>query len=220
MPTILLVEDDLVLSEVISCALTAAGHELDSFVSGSEGLEQLQSRQYDLVIVDWGLPGITGIEICTQFRSTGGTTPILFLTGKTHIDEKTIAFEQGADDYLTKPFNMRELMARVSALLKRPKQYVGDTICVGEFVLDLKAFCAKRNGTTISLTVKEFAVLELMMRYPNTVFSSEELLSRIWKLDAAVSDDTVRSCLNRLRIKLQEPSPIVTIKRKGYKLSV
>ncbi len=218
MPKILVVEDDPAFLDIVVDSLSAADYDVHALVSGLEGLSNLLANSYDLAIVDWDLPGMSGFEICAKFREQGGATPMLFLTGKAHVDNKEAAFEAGADDYLTKPFSLRELMLRVAALLKRPKVYVGNVLREGDLELNLKAFTAHLDGQEIQLTGKEFALLELFMRHPNQVFSLDDILDRIWKLDGEMSNQTVKSCINRLRKKLNDPSLIANVRGEGYRL--
>lgn len=219
MPNILLLEDDVALLDAVAECLKLAGYEVEAAVSGVDGLALLSSQRYNLVIADWELPGLTGLEICSRFRQAGGAAPFLFLTGKSQVEDKEAAFDAGADDYLTKPFHVRELLMRVRALLNRPAEILGSTLRVGALELNLAAFSAMAGDTEISLTRQEFAVLELFMRYPNHVFSCEDLLNRLWKVDADVSTETVKACLKRLRGKLPVPCAIANIRGEGYKLA-
>lgn len=218
MAKILLVEDDTRLSEMVQDWLTHERHMVDIIAEGREGLDRLRAIRYDLVILDWELPGLTGIEICQEYRRTGGGTPILFLTGRTGIADKESGFNTGADDYLTKPFHSRELVSRVRALLRRPSEYLGNTIKVGCLELESQAYKVMKSGKQVQLAPREFALLEFLMRSPGVVFSAEALLERLWHTDSEASADTVRVCVKRLRSKLGEPCPLQTVFRQGYKV--
>lgn len=219
MAKILLLEDDLALLETVDGCLQSAGYEVDARVSGTDGLALLSTTRYDLVIADWDLPGMTGLEVCSRFRESGGATPYLFLTGKSQVESKEQAFDVGADDYLTKPFNVRELLLRVRALLNRPAEFVGNTLKIGELELNLKSYSVSVGDVSVSLTKQEFSLLELFMRNPKHVFSCDELMDRLWKLDADVSDESVKACVKRLRSKLRSPSFISNVRGEGYRFA-
>jgi OmpR-family two-component system manganese-sensing response regulator len=220
---VLLVEDDLEMSKNIKDWLSSERHVVDAVNSGNDARACLMCGEYDLLIVDWQLPGMSGIELIKEHRSRKGETPILMLTGKRSIDEKEEGLDAGADDYLTKPFHMRELMARVRALLRRPAQAIGNVLTAGDIVLNLSIYQATRAGKSIDLLKKEFALLELLMRYPGRAFSSEALLTRLWSADEDTSPEAVRQCVKRLREKLCKdgsPSPIKTVHGLGYKFDL
>jgi DNA-binding response OmpR family regulator len=222
MPKILLVEDDPDVRRMIEDWLASEGHVCDALSDGSSSFEYLRQIEYDLLILDWNLPGATGIEICTAFRKRGGNTPILFVTGKDAINEKLMGFDAGADDYLTKPFDLRELMARVRALLKRKEAPLPAVLRVRDLELNASIRKVTRAGEELRLKPQEFAVLEFLMRHQNEVFSIEALTSRIWPTDSEVSADTVRIHIMRLRQKIdannEDRSLIRTVHKVGYVL--
>lgn len=218
---ILLVEDDIELSQSIEDWLTDEHHVVDVINSGAEVLNRLRFDQYDLLILDWQLPGMSGIEICKSFRGSGGNTPILMLTGKSEVSEKETGLDAGADDYLTKPFHPRELSARLRALLRRPKDFSQTVLKIGDIELDPASFSVTRDGEQVPLLPREFALLEFFMRHPDQVFSAEALLDRVWSADSEASPDTVRVHITKLRGKIDspgKPSMIKTLHRLGYKL--
>jgi len=219
MPKILLAEDDTELAAVVKDWLTREFHLVEWVEDGKDALESLKHYEYDLVILDWALPGLTGVDIAKQFRARGGTTPILMLTGKTMIREKEEGFDSGADDYLTKPFDPRELSARIKALLRRPKGVLSNVLKFGDLELDPRSRRVVRAGNSVQLGPKEFGLLEFFMRHPGEVFTSEVLLERVWLNESDSSPDTVRVHINRLRNKIdtsEEESLIRTVFKQGY----
>jgi DNA-binding response OmpR family regulator len=222
MSKILLVEDDLDLLKRVGDWLEFEKYTVERSSLGSDALEKLLFYSYDLVILDWMLPGITGIEILSKFRDKGGVTPILMLTGKDKIEEIETGLDTGADDYLTKPFNLRELSARVRTLIRKKSGVYGQTLKVKDIVLDATAHKVTKNGVEIKLQPKEFAILEYLLRHPNDVFSIELLLQRIWPSESESTAETVRVCIARLRNKIDSPeddSIIRTVTRIGYQLN-
>lgn len=218
---ILVVEDDQGLARMVREWLTFERHLVETSGDGREGLEKLCSFQYDLVVLDWDLPQISGVEICRQFRSRGGNTPILMLTGKDAISDKESGFSAGADDYLTKPFHMKELSLRLKALLRRASPSASDTLKAGDLELDTQQHKVTRAGQEVQLLPKEFALLEFLMRHPGQVFSAEALLIRVWASEVDTSVDAVSTCIKRLRKKIDvegKDSAVRTIHGVGYKL--
>jgi two-component system OmpR family response regulator len=221
MAKILVAEDNSELKALLSDWLISEGHVVDALDNGLDTLEYIKQFKYDLIVLDWELPGLEGIEICRRFRQAHGTTPILFLTVRDKIQEKEVGFGLGADDYLTKPFHMRELSLRVRALLRRPPAWHGDTVQVDDLILDRDTHKAKRNGTEITLMPREFALLEFLMRRPDEIFSAEVLLNSVWSSDSETGADTVRMHIMRLRRKIDTPGcrPMIkTVHRSGYVL--
>jgi DNA-binding response OmpR family regulator len=222
MAKILIVEDDRALSELIVDWLTSEKYMPEPVYDGTEGLERLQFYKYDVVILDWDLPGISGPKICQQFRDSGGQTPILMLTGKKEIEDKTTGLDAGADDYLTKPFHMKELSARLRALLRRGATEVSRTVLTaGHVSLDPVSRKVLSNGKELSLQPKEYSLLEFLLRHPNQPFSAEAILDRVWSSESDTSPDTVRLQIMRLRNKIEidgKESMVRTIHRVGYML--
>jgi len=222
---ILLVEDDKDLSLTISKWLEQQNYSVDTAFDGTEGYEYLKRGRYEVVILDWQLPGMTGVELAKKFRAEGGATAILMLTGKGRVEEKEEGLDAGADDYLTKPFNMRELTARIRALLRRSPTQVGECLKVGEIELDPQKRLLRKSGAAIHVVPKDFAVLEFLMRYPGEVFSAEALLQRVWSFDSEASTDAVRTSIKRLRKALddgadEKNSCIENVRTLGYRLRV
>jgi two-component system, OmpR family, response regulator len=222
MAKILIVEDDRDLGGMVLDWLRFEHHNVEMVHNGQEGLERLQTSEYDCVVLDWELPGMDGIEVCRRFRSGGGHTPIIMLTGKNAISEKEAGLDSGADDYLTKPFNMKELSARLRALLRRPVGVVSNILKVRDIEMDPARYLVTKAGVEIQLLPKEFSLLEFFMRHPNQVFSSDALIQRVWHSDSDATGDAIRTCLKRLRKKLgdnDEKEPIIqTVHGVGYRM--
>jgi DNA-binding response OmpR family regulator len=223
MAKILIVEDEQDFYEPIRAFLTRDHHVVEVVENGLEALDRLRFYKYDVIIMDWMLPGMQGVDVCREFRSSGGTTPILMLTAKTATGEKISGLDAGADDYLTKPFDVGEVSARVRALLRRPAALTGNVLKLGQIVLERDTHRVTKTGEEIQLLPKEFALLEFFMRHPNQVFSAEALLDRVWASDSEASPETIRTYIKRLRQKIDSkdgPSLIQTVHGVGYKFSV
>lgn len=221
MSKILLVDDNVELADNIRQWLIMEKHQVDYCSDGQSGLDYLRTYEYDLVIMDWAMPKMTGIEVLRQFRSLGKTTPVLMLTGRRTIDDKEEGLDSGADDYLTKPFEMREVSARVRALLRRGQAKTVNTLTVGNIVLDKEAKLATKDGVNLKLMPKDFAILELLMSHPNRVFSAETLIERIWDSETDASPEVVRKHINKIRAQIDcegKPSIIRTVHGVGYAL--
>ncbi len=222
MPKVLLVDDDSRLRMNISDWLEHQRFDVEEAKDGMEAKEKLSTYSYDLVVLDWNLPDTEGIEICRWFRNRGGTTPILMLTGKDLITDKVDSFDAGVDDYLTKPFELLELTARLNALLRRGGLVAPSRVLSqGGLIIDPVAHSAKVDGKEVQLTPKEFDILEFLLRHPDQVFSADALLDRLWKSDAEVSPDTVRVYIKRLREKLDKHGRgglLKNVHGVGYKL--
>lgn len=220
MAKILLVEDEPDFSVLISHLLASEHHTVELADNGEAALELLGVYHFDCLILDWNLPGISGLEVCQKFRANKGVTPILMLTARQHVDDKSAGLDSGADDYLTKPFELKELSSRVRALLRRPTSFQGANLQVGLFEMDVNNFRLTRQGEEVTLLPKEFALLEFFMRHPNQVFSPETLIDRVWASDHEASPETIRTYIKRLRKKLDQtgkPSTLSTVHGVGYK---
>ena len=219
MAKVLFIEDDLEYAQAVKDLLQGEHHNVELVDNGRDALELLKVYKFDVIIIDWGIPEISGLEVCSRFRLAGGTTPILILTGKTAIGEKETGLDAGADDYLTKPAEPRELSARVRALARRSPGISGNLLKIRHVALDSGKHIVTKNDQEVELYPKEFSLLEYLMRHPNQVFSADDLLDRVWASDSESSPHTVRSCINRLRAKLDEDgkdSFIRTIYSVGY----
>lgn len=223
MAKIFLIEDDPEISTNVQDWLqTCEKHLVDVAADGKDGLEQLRFYNYDLIILDWDLPNLNGLELCTMFRSRGGNTPILFLTGKRELINKEAGFDAGADDYLTKPFNVRELAARVRALLRRPPLIgTGAVLTCRHVTMDTNSAHVTTNGEAVKLNAKEYALLEFFLKHPGQLFNAEALLDRVWSTESNATTEAITTTVKRLRKKLDlegKPSIITTIHGLGYRL--
>lgn len=224
MGRILIVEDDYSLAKTVDEWLRFEKHNVVHTDSGTEAFNLLKEQTFDLLVLDWELPDIEGPEIAKRFRARGGTTPILMLTARSSITDKVGGFDAGADDYLTKPFHMKELSVRVRALLRRADTASTDqdnNLTVRNIVLDPESFRVWRDSQEVELQKKEFQLLEFLMRHPNQVFSADALLTHVWDPNTEASPDTVRTCLKKLRRKIgdDEEAPLIkNVHGVGYRL--
>jgi DNA-binding response OmpR family regulator len=222
MAKILLVEDESDLAETIVEWLADEYHLVEVEANGEVALRRLSDGQYDLAILDVMLPGVDGLNVCRALRAQGSAIPVLMLTARTSIDAKEAGLDAGADDYLTKPFQLRELSARIRALLRRPQTTPTNILQVGDVTLDRATCVVTKAGQPIHLLPKEFALLELFMRNLGKVISIDSLLDRVWGTDSSVVPETVRTNIKTLRKKIDTPqaeaSYIQTVHGQGYKM--
>lgn len=220
MAKILVVEDDAGLSQIICDVLNVENHHAEASLDGTDADEKMRVYEYDLIVLDWDLPGVAGIEILKRLRAQGRQTPVLMLTGKDKLHDKEIGLDSGADDYLTKPFELREFTARVRAIIRRASKQTSNNIVCGNLELDVKSHVLYRSGLAVQLRPKELALLEFFMRNRNEVFSSEAILNRVWSSESDATCETLRSWIKHLRAKIDEPgkpSHISTVFGVGYK---
>ncbi len=196
-------DDDVELSTTLKQWLQAEHHQVELVHDGATAWEHLQMKNYNLIILDWDLPGFTGVELCRKYRDIKGATPVVMLTGKTEVRQRVEALDVGADDYIMKPFAMPELLSRVRALLRRQPAYVGEILRAGKVQLDTVRRQVMVDGAELRLKPIEYSVLEYFMRNPNRAISSEMLLQDVWSSESEASVDSVYVCINRLRKKLE-----------------
>lgn len=221
MAKVLLVEDEIEVAKVALASITQQNHVVEHAASVGEAMDRLAASDFDLIILDWNLPDGEGIDILRSYRRKNGVAPILMLTGKAEIDDKEMGFSAGADDYLTKPFNARELSLRIIALLRRPKEIVEQILTVRHVTLECNSCKVFKNGQEIRLLPKELALLEFLMRHVDQVFSADQLLERVWRSDSESMRETVVSTVNRLRSKIDEPgesSIVENLRGLGYRV--
>ena len=221
MAKVLLVEDDRNLAGTVREWLEFEHYLVEWVETGTDALDMMKSYKYDVIIMDLTIPKMDGIEVCKAYRQLGGETPILILTGRGTVPDKELGFDAGADDYLTKPFHLKELSARIRALMRRPKDFTGEVLNAGNIALDIGAHTVTKEGKEIHLPRMEFALLEFLMRHQGQVFSAEALLDRVWTADSDKSPETIRTSVKKLRSKIDtkgEPSLIRNVHGVGYKL--
>ena len=216
---ILLVEDTADVAEAIAARLRRTGHTVDWQADGRLAAQVCLTEDYDLVILDVMLPGVDGVPILQRMRREGVATPVLMLTARVDIDARVSALDLGADDYLTKPFDYRELDARVRALLRRGAGDSTDLLQCGGVVLDRKARSVTVDGEPVELTRRELTLLEIIASRPGRVFSKEELVDRLFSLDDSPSQNAVEQYIARLRRKLAHGRiEIRTLRGLGYQV--
>ena len=220
---ILLVDDEVELADPLSRVLTREGYGVDVAYDGAVGSQMVAQNSYDLLILDWMLPYKTGLEICQQLRSGGKITPVLFLTAKDTLDDRVQGLDAGADDYLVKPFELRELLARVRALLRRSGAETADTnqrLKVADLELDCDNQLAYRQGRVIELSEKESQLLEYFMRHAGQLLTHTQIHQHLWKDDEQPSSNVLAALIRLLRRKIEVKSetPLVhTVYGKGYR---
>ena len=220
---ILVVEDEQRLAHLLRRVLLEERHTVDLAYDGQSGFDLALSDTYDVVILDVMLPGIDGLEICRQMRAEHIMTPVLMLTARGAIEDRVTGLKVGSDDYLTKPFAMEELLARINALLRRRDRRFDETpqLVVGDLTLDLVRHEARRAGRVIELTAKEFALLEYLMRHPGQVLTRTQIIDTVWRYDLEALSNVVDIYIHYLRDKIDQGSakPLIkTVRGVGYKI--
>ena len=228
---ILIIEDDHDLVDLLTIHITDIGYSLESAGDGENGLNKTRSGKYDLIILDLMLPKMDGIEVCKQIRAIDKSLPILMLTSKSEEIDKILGLELGADDYVTKPFSIRELMARIKTILRRvdavkengSEKAEEAPLIFDELHIDLQKRKVTLGSTLVELTAKEFELLSLFASHPGRAYSREQLLNQIWGYQFSGYEHTVNSHINRLRQKIEEnpsdPKYIKTVWGVGYRFT-
>ena len=216
---ILIVEDEAALREQLEQELKSQGYVVDSAKDGEEGLYFGREFDYDIAIVDLGLPKIDGIDLIGRLRSEERSFPVLVLTARGHWEDKVLGLEAGADDYLTKPFQMGELQARINALVRRAAGYSAPLIKQGELSLDTATKEVRVRDQSVELTAYEYKVLEYLMLNPGRVISKTELTDHLYEQDLDRDSNVIEVFVGRLRKKLTPLNPIRTVRGQGYRLS-
>jgi two-component system, OmpR family, manganese sensing response regulator len=221
---ILLVDDEVELTNPLSRLLRQEGYSVDVAADGCSGHELSLDRLYDLYILDWVLPCKTGLEICRDLRAAGNSKPVLFLTAQDTLDDRVLGLDAGADDYLVKPFELRELLARIRALLRRtPSNESTPKLQIGDLILDPDNQTAYLAGKTIELSEKEACLLAYLMQHPGQVVGHHQIHEQLWGNSNETPNSNVLAALMRLlRRKLAvkgQPEVIHTVYGKGYRLS-
>lgn len=225
MAKLLIADDDQRLNRTIQCFLQEQRHVVEVAYDGLTAEHLILLGGIEVAILDWDMPGKDGVVLCRELRERGFHLPILILTGKGSIDDREHGLDAGADDYLTKPFSLRELVARVKALLRRKGDVTPSVLSVGPLQLDPAKHIILLDGKPIDLVDREFQLLEFFMRHPGTVFNAETILQRVWPTNNESTSDIIRVYINRLRAKLSaagsaaNAEPLIeTVPRVGYRL--
>lgn len=227
---ILIIEDDPDINSLVELHLKDLGCRVECETAGLAGLRRAESERFDLIVLDIMLPGLDGLEVCKRLRSREVYTPILMLTARSSELDRVLGLELGADDYLTKPFSIMELVARVKAILRRVEVMQGvdapgarEPITIGGLVIDPDRRSVKVNGRPVELTAREFDLLLHFARHPGRVYSRVQLLDDVWGYGHDGYEHTVNSHINRLRAKIEpdpsDPTYILTVWGVGYKMS-
>lgn len=222
---LLLVEDEPDLGVAIKQVLTHEAYVVDWFLDGNQAWSYLEDHwsQYTVAILDWMLPGVSGVELCRRLRAQNSALPVLMLTAKDRMVEKIIGLDSGADDYLIKPFDMPELLARLRALRRRSPQVQPRKLQMGSLTLDYATHSVIREGQpSIALTTKEFQLLEYLMQHPNQILTRDQILTRLWEIGEEPASNVIAAQVRLLRRKLGEDhtsSLIETIHGVGYRLN-
>lgn len=217
---ILLIEDEEELAKSLMRGLSQRGYAVDHLTEGEKAIDRLSlyRNEYDLAILDLMLPDTDGLVVCKHARDAGVTLPILVLTARGDIDDKVALLHAGADDYVVKPFAFKELLARIQALMRRPEEMVPDVLSVGEFTLNKNTHTVFRGEKRLPLTLKEFMLLEYLMRHPNQVVKRDDILDHAWEFDFSSLSNIVDVHIKNLRKKIGPDGDevIQTVRGVGY----
>ncbi|WP_017314435.1 two-component system response regulator RppA [Mastigocladopsis repens] len=220
---ILLVEDDPAQLEPLRAALTKAGHIIDAIEDGETAQWLLSQKDYDLLILDWMLPKVSGVDLCQEYRRGGKTSPVLMLTAKDTTLDKVYGLDAGADDYLVKPVDIVELLARVRALRRRSPLWQGDKLSLIDLHLDLNNLTIERNQATAQLSGREFQLMEYLMRHPRQILSHNQIEQALWGWGTEPESNAVTTLVRRLRQRLQTVGAkdwLENVYGMGYRLNV
>lgn len=226
MPKILIVEDEPSMRMGLNDNLEFEGYEVDSAEDGAAGLEKIRNNKYDLIILDVMMPKMSGFDVCKSARKEGITTPVILLTAKGEEIDKVLGLELGADDYITKPFSLRELLARIKAILRRSvnvsQEAESALVKIGRLELDFEGYKAFSEETPVQMSHKEFEILRFLYQNKNGIVSRDALLNEVWGYDASPTTRTVDNFILKLRQKIEKdsnhPEIILTVHGVGYKL--
>ncbi|BDA67693.1 putative transcriptional regulatory protein YkoG [Dulcicalothrix desertica PCC 7102] len=218
---ILLVEDDVKLARFVELELTSEGYKVSVANDGMTGITLARESAPDLAILDWMVPGLTGVELCRRLRATGSKIPVILLTAKDEVNDRVTGLDAGADDYVVKPFSIEELLARIRAHLRRTQEDSSDVLQFEDLQLNRRTRQVFRGNRTIELTAKEFDLLEYLMSYPRQVFTREQILEKVWGYDFVGDSNVIEVYVRYVRLKLEannEKRLIYTVRGIGYAL--
>ncbi len=219
----MVIEDDKKIAGAIQRVLLQEDFVVDVCMDGISGYDLAAGEEYDLIVLDRLLPGIGGVEVCARLRKENICTPILMLTAKRQLQDKVEGLDAGADDYLVKPFAFEELLARIRALARRPRESIGQTLEVDDLVLYRKTREVKRGESSIAFLAKEYLLLEYLLQHKNQVISKDQIISHVWGYEDTIVYNTVESYIAHLRKKIDKDFPhrpqlIHTVKGFGYRI--
>lgn len=218
---ILIAEDEVTINKALKVMLEKNKYTVDSVYDGLSALNYIENTTYDVIVLDIMMPIKSGMEVLKTIRSNNINTPVLFLTAKSEISDRVSGLEAGADDYLPKPFDANEFLARVKALSRRSNSYISSSLSIGNTTLDLNSYILKTEYEETKLNNKEFQLFELFIKNPKKVFSSELLMEKVWDIDSSADIDVVWTYIGFLRRKLKQINSnleIKTIRGAGYAL--
>ena len=222
-PRVLVVDDEPAVRTSLDRALRLAGYDVALAADGAAALEVLEGGGQDAVVLDVAMPGVDGLEVCRRMRAGGDRTAVLMLTARDAVDDRVAGLDAGADDYLVKPFALRELQARLRALLRRTEPAEGEpeVLSLGDLVMDVPAHTVRRGDREVELTRTEFALLRLLLEHPGQVLTRSTIFERVWGYDFGATSNTLGVYLSYLRRKLEaggEPRLLHTVRGLGYVL--
>lgn len=218
---ILLIEDEIKLARFIELELNSEGYRITVAHDGMAGLILARESSPDLVILDWMLPGLTGVEVCRRLRTTGNKVPVIMLTARDEVQDRVAGLNAGADDYVVKPFSIEELLARVRAHLRRQQEDDQDVLQFADLSLNRRTREVFRGQRAIELTVKEFDLLEYLLSHPRQVYARDQILEHVWGYDFIGDSNIIEVYIRYLRLKLEENNEkrlIQTVRGVGYVL--
>lgn len=218
---ILLVEDEVKLARFVELELTSEGYRVSVAHDGMTGLTLARETDLDLAILDWMLPGLTGIELCRRLRATGSKVPVILLTAREDVSDRVAGLDAGADDYVVKPFSIEELLARIRAHLRRTQEEEADILQFEDLSLNRRTREVFRAQRAIDLTAKEFDLLDYLLSHPRQVFTRDQILEQVWGYDFVGDSNIIEVYVRYLRLKLEdqgEPRLIQTVRGVGYAL--
>ena len=220
---VLIVEDERRLAEALGQIMAEQRYQTDVVYDGADGLDYALTEQYDVIVLDVMLPKLDGFEVASRLRHAHVSTPILMLTARDEMPDKIAGLDHGADDYMTKPFDIVELLARVRALTRRQGEVIGEQLTAGDLTLELSTRCLRQGDKSVRLGFKEFDVLRQLMVHPRAVVPKEDIIARVWGLDSDAEDNNVEVYISFLRKKLsflESNVSIGTVRKVGYYLEV
>ena len=220
---VLIVEDERRLAEALGQIMAEQRYQADVVYDGADGLDYALTEQYDVIVLDVMLPKLDGFEVASRLRHAHVSTPILMLTARDEMPDKIAGLDHGADDYMTKPFDIGELLARVRALSRRQGEVIGEQLTAGDLTLELSTRCLRRGDKSVRLGFKEFDVLRQLMVHPRAVVPKEDTIARVWGLKSDAEDNNVEVYISFLRKKLlflESNVSIGTVRKVGYYLEV